>query len=436
MSKLRDQAKRFHSTHTNRVNYDNFLKEHQDLPTSNLIRDLNEPRIDSRHNLIRSSLRLKRALIMYFGAYQLPQFLSEVDWKFANEAEAVLALSKDVSKFAQCEGLLNATFGPVMRKILHKRLSANKVMMIDVPNWRKTPRAPRLLIDVSTWSAEGIECKRRALLECERRFFGNTTEIIMQNPVIRLAQREKAALVLDKRNCMNKLVLSKAEWMDATNALEAFYANFYTIVMAYDRRIGGASGYIEEEEKNENDNIPTAYNDEADLVDIFTNESESIDNNNEQLSETMLQERDQQKGKIEFQRVIREWVKWRVPWRDLFPSLSKDRNLDPFEDLMFVEMKLIMEVIEKYNEENESIFGYLPLMCKSSICQLGALNAQSFAERMISCGNLIITKKRTKLDDDTINKLVVLRMNRKFMEFARKTGKSTLAHIRGIANAD
>ena len=45
--------------------------------------------------------------------------------------------------------------------------------------------------------------------------------------------------------------------MDAKNALEVFYANFYTIVMAYDRRIGGASGCIKEEERNENNNIPT-----------------------------------------------------------------------------------------------------------------------------------------------------------------------------------
>ena len=39
------------------------------------------------------------------------------------------------------------------------------------------------------------------------------------------------------------------------------------------------------------------------------------------------------------------------------------------------------------------IFGFLPLMCKSSSFQLGALNAQSFAEHIISVGNLIIMKK-------------------------------------------
>ena len=181
--------------------------------------------------------------------------------------------------------------------------------------------------------------------------------------------------------------------MDATNILQVFYANFYTIVMAYDRRIGGASGYIEEEEKNDNDNIPAAYDDEVDLVDIFTNESGLIDNNNEQLSEAMLHEQDQQTGKIEFQQVIRDQDKWRVLWWDLFLSLPKDQNLDSFQDLTFVMMKPTTEAIKKYNKENESIFGYLPLRCKSSTYQLGALNPQSFAERTISYRNLIITKK-------------------------------------------
>ena len=71
---------------------------------------------------------------MYFGTHQLPQFLSELDWKFTNKAEAVLALSKNVLKFAQCKSLLNAAFGSVMRKILHERIFSNKVMMIDVPH--------------------------------------------------------------------------------------------------------------------------------------------------------------------------------------------------------------------------------------------------------------------------------------------------------------
>ena len=167
MEKLRNQAKHFHSTHKNRVNYDEFLQLHPELPSNSILRDLNETRISSRHNLIRSSLRLKRSLTMYFGAYQLRQFLGEADWEFAKEAEAMLNVSKDVCTIAQKESLLNSAFGPVMKKILHKKLKAPEIVMIYVANWGKMLHAPRVLVKVNTWSAMGRECRRRATLECE-----------------------------------------------------------------------------------------------------------------------------------------------------------------------------------------------------------------------------------------------------------------------------
>ena len=51
--------------------------------------------------------------------------------------------------------------------------------------------------------------------------------------------------------------------------------------------------------------------------------------------------------------------------------------------------------------------------------QLGALNAQSFVERMNSCAILIVGEKRTKLKHEFIDKLVILRMNHKFMIYCR-----------------
>ena len=58
-------------------------------------------------------------------------------------------------------------------------------------------------------------------------------------------------------------------------------------------------------------------------------------------------------------------------------------------------------------------------MCRLSPCQLGALNAQSFVERMNSCAKLIVSDKRTNLNHGLIDKLVVLRMNQKFMIYCR-----------------
>ena len=59
------------------------------------------------------------------------------------------------------------------------------------------------------------------------------------------------------------------------------------------------------------------------------------------------------------------------------------------------------------------------MMCRLSPCQLGALNAQSFVELMNSCAKLIVGEKRTRLNHELIDKLVILRMNLKFMIYCR-----------------
>ena len=72
---------------------------------------------------------------------------------------------------------------------------------------------------------------------------------MIQSLVIQLAQRERAALVLDKRTRMNKLMYNNAEWMDAMNKLEASDETNYTVVIEYERRIGSVSGYIEKRKR-------------------------------------------------------------------------------------------------------------------------------------------------------------------------------------------
>ena len=62
-------------------------------------------------------------------------------------------------------------------------------------------------------------------------------------------------------------------------------------------------------------------------------------------------------------------------------------------------------------------FGYLPRM---ALTVLGNTLASSYVERMNSAGKLILHKGRTLLNDEMLNMLVVLRMNRKFMEFMRE----------------
>ena len=59
--------------------------------------------------------------------------------------------------------------------------------------------------------------------------------------------------------------------------------------------------------------------------------------------------------------------------------------------------------------------------------QLGALNAESFCERCLSCANLVVNYGNTILLDEEVTILVVLRMNVEFMEFMRASYGNLIA---------
>jgi adenylosuccinate synthase len=62
----------------------------------------------------------------------------------------------------------------------------------------------------------------------------------------------------------------------------------------------------------------------------------------------------------------------------------------------------------------------MPRTTASSRTSVGSLLASSYAERVNSAANLILTKGNTLLAEEEINMCTVLRMNRRFMEFMRK----------------
>ena len=67
-------------------------------------------------------------------------------------------------------------------------------------------------------------------------------------------------------------------------------------------------------------------------------------------------------------------------------------------------------------------FGYLPMM---SVATLGALNAESFCERVLSCVKLVVSDLHVRLKAEEICMLVMLRMNREFMEYMRASYPDT-----------
>jgi len=111
-------------------------------------------------------------------------------------------------------------------------------------------------------------------------------------------------------------------------------------------------------------------------------------------------------------------------WRN-HPSTVDWRKVDKNEQLaepsapdMFESMG--MNIGEMYKTlEEDGRFGFLPSMASCAKRELGALNAESFYERCLSCANLIVTDGNTLLHDDEVKMLVILRMDYSFMEFMR-----------------
>ena len=58
-------------------------------------------------------------------------------------------------------------------------------------------------------------------------------------------------------------------------------------------------------------------------------------------------------------------------------------------------------------------------MASCSYASIGALNAESFCERVLSAANLVVTDGNTLLSSEEVEMLSVLRINRRFMQIMR-----------------
>ena len=75
-------------------------------------------------------------------------------------------------------------------------------------------------------------------------------------------------------------------------------------------------------------------------------------------------------------------------------------------------------------------FGYLPRMAQASKGQIGALNAESFCERCLSCANAVMTDGNTLLSNEEVEMLTILRMNEQFIDYMRSSRRPKLSKQR------
>ena len=131
----------------------------------------------------------------------------------------------------------------------------------------------------------------------------------------------------------------------------------------------------------------------------------------------------------QFEKVWPAYVKYvySINWQKEFPAElgeppKKTKNSEVTQTKK-VSLDSLLEVnigkLFKKIHGNEK-YGFLPDMARASRGNVGALGAESFCERVISAANIVMTKGNKLLDNEELDMLVVLRMNRDFMDWARE----------------
>ena len=113
------------------------------------------------------------------------------------------------------------------------------------------------------------------------------------------------------------------------------------------------------------------------------------------------------------------WRKLTINWAEHYPELQGKQRLDTLADLMPLDIGVLYRKIIE-TDPDRRLYSYIPAMASCSKGQLGALNAESFCERVLSCANDVLTEGNTLLSNEELEMLVILRMNRDFMKSMRE----------------
>jgi len=160
----------------------------------------------------------------------LEPFLTDDECKATREFEGVLRETSRLTSVNQNEGKLNSACGRVMRKNLHDSSSRDSIALTTVDQWslnEMQTHLTRLDAKVESFALAGKICRRRVLLETERRFFNNESEetfaVSNAEIVMNFTDREKATLLLDPMTDWNSRALSDAsEWCECKEELKNY----------------------------------------------------------------------------------------------------------------------------------------------------------------------------------------------------------------------
>ena len=315
--------------------------------------------------------------------------------------------------------------------------------VIDLPRITNSPKLPLVAKTRDELSALGKVALFRATLEGERRFCGNDGEDLNGAPV-EIEDREKIATLLDLRTVpCNHLSGRDDLRRECKKLLEAEYLRFSLRALEYAKEKEEASAAkiaavkavalkkpAGKSRKGAAEAAASEWSSDEEAV--SGDEAISSDDVDEAAAEAarMQQEED---IKAEFKRVFKNYRKmaevidWLALSEELKLNLKPPKNGVKYDvmELWYVDKGKVIKHLCIDADPDRVLYGYLPKMATTSRGAIGALLAVSFCERINSVANQVVTKGNSVLGTDEISKIVVLRMNRDFMEYMREKHPQT-----------
>ena len=92
----------------------------------------------------------------------------------------------------------NAALALILKEEMMSNLRGDSLTVVELSKVTKSPRLPRIKVALADLTALGEVGLKRATLEGERRYCGNTAEELTGLPVV-LMDRDKLGLLLDPR---------------------------------------------------------------------------------------------------------------------------------------------------------------------------------------------------------------------------------------------
>ena len=413
-----------------------------DIPTARLRLDLNTTRVSARWNLLYSCIRQHKLLRLHEATKNPAEKMSDGDWESAAQVEACMFLSQPASKLTQTEKHPVKAYRGIIFQELLQNLRDPSLPVIKMADVGVEPNLPRHDVEEANLSYIGKECKRRCLLEAERRFAGNTTEELTHADV-EMDSSDELAQLLDPRinNC--KHLIARADCADRIGKMRNNLKDEY---VRWGMRVRELQMKDQPEEQDETDDANISSTEPTvsqqlkavdsvapglfeGLGDDSENEVEDKQPEPEQTRQAHDKESRQHEAdklaraqlELDFNKHFKHYIKTSatIDWKTV-PGVKvpPDRELI-WKDLWTADMAFVMKKYFFKPEDSASKFGHLPKMALASKGMMASLMASSFCERINSCANIVVTKDNSLLSDEEIDKVVTLRMNRDFMEYMR-----------------